>query len=546
MKKRNRRTRQPAASVAEEKESRATLTDRQWWVLAAALPAILAASKLNLDFWYDEVYTLEFFVSKPWLKIATDYSAPNNHVLYSLLLKPFYSLSDSEFVLRLPSFACTIGTLLMVFRLARRRAGIPAAVMATLLLGLTQMFLVHTVQVRGYSLSMFLAAWLGTLALPVSPEANWRRLGAIGLAGAAFLYVLPSNVLFFFPLALASVVLAAARTRPSDSCVASSAQGARGFESPFVLRIRRVLGLVATEAAAWVGACLLAGLLYLPILDQVLQARGDSDPAPLKSVITGSAHGFFSAALRDWLPVVVLAFIGLAIWARALYVRREQNQYVLALLILVLLGGPFCVTAISGVRPFVRNYCPMLPFLALVLAWSLACLLEAAGRFVPFARSKQSQAAIGSVLLAAVALPAIWTYPARLAESRRQQKVQDGYFNYYAADYHPSQVASYLARAIDPQEGYSVCFSQADYFPLAFYFRRSGVPLNRNARSSGHSSPVLYLITPPQADYEALSGRCGFPADVLRGFPLIKDFGYYRLYCSAARGNEKSKDWFSS
>ena len=88
----------------------------QWFLLAAAAPIVLCAARLNLDLWHDEIYTLTKFVAGgPW-RIVTDYSAPNNHVLYSLALWPVHLVSTSNFALRLPSLGFAIGTLWMTFR----------------------------------------------------------------------------------------------------------------------------------------------------------------------------------------------------------------------------------------------------------------------------------------------------------------------------------------------------------------------------------------------------------------------------------------------
>ena len=56
-------------------------------VLGAAVLPFLAwlIRFINLGFWYDEVFTLTNFVLVPISKTLTDYSFPNNHVLFSLL-----------------------------------------------------------------------------------------------------------------------------------------------------------------------------------------------------------------------------------------------------------------------------------------------------------------------------------------------------------------------------------------------------------------------------------------------------------------------------
>jgi hypothetical protein len=482
----------------------------QWWIVAAAVPVVLCASKLNLDLWYDEVYTIDVFVSQSAAGIVTDYSAPNNHVFYSLLLRPFYLLylaSGSELLLRLPSLLFTVGTLAMAFRVARRWAGLPAGVLATLSLGLTQMFLVHTMQVRGYGLSMFLAAWLADLALPASTNRPGRRWAAIAVIGAAFLYVLPTNGLFLIPLGAVAV--------------AWTASGHRRVKPVFV------------EAMAWAAACLLAGLLYWPILEQVLEAGGNRAEAPPGATLRLAAS-VLRAAARDWLPVLPFAVVGMGCYTYDVYRRPSREKAVLPLLTASLIVVPFVLTVLSGFVPFVRNYSPMLPFLAVAVGWLLACFLQAAGRLVSAACSDPTVTLIGMVLLAGVALPRLWTYPARLAEHRRSQFAQDGYYNYYAADYQPSEVVAYLEQLIGPDESYVVYYADIDHFPLAHYFRRAGMPLER--RGSGLPRlglPVVYVIKPELTDFAAVAGsaRYNLPEEAMPGeFTLVGDFGYFQLY----------------
>ena len=46
-------------------------------------------------------------------------------------------------------------------------------------------------------------------------------------------------------------------------------------------------------------------------------------------------------------------------------------------------------------------------------------------------------------------LPRLATYPQRLADACAEGRPQDGYFNYYAADYRPSAVVAALAMVWD-------------------------------------------------------------------------------------------------
>lgn len=424
-------------------------------------------------------------------------------MLYSLLLRPVFLVSDSSFVLRLPSLAFTVGTLAVVFRLGRRWGGPSLAAMSTLALGLTQMFLGHTMQVRGYGLSMLLAAYLGSLATDDAPRSPRRRWVAIVIAGAALVYVLPTNLLFLVPLAM----VAAAWTALCGG----------GFRATI------------KESAAWMAACLAGSALYLPVAGQLIEAGRRQGPAP-RSTALHLAGGFFSAALRDWWLIPLLAAVGIAFWVRDTRRQPSRRRWLLPLITVGMLGIPFALTAVFRLQPFVRNYCPALPFLALAIAWLVAECVAGLGRIVTRAWSAPRTALAGMLLLAAVALPRITTYPARLAEYRSRQFAQDGYYDYYAADYHPGRLADHLRETIDPALGHRILYAEADHVPLQYHLARAGVPRSRDvAGGSKQSGCVVYLILPPLVDYEALARETGLSDETLWSFVLEGDFGYYRL-----------------
>jgi hypothetical protein len=488
----------------------ASIPTWQWFLLSAALPLVFLASKLNLDLWEDEIYTLTVFAAHGPAKIVTDYSNPNNHVLYSLLLWPFCLAGESTFLFRLPSLACAAGTLWLVFRLAHRFAGLPAALAATATLGLNQLFLVYAIQVRGYGLSMLLAALLANFAL-ANPVARPRlRLAAVALAGAAFLYVMPTNALFFPPLAVVAIVWAAKA-------------GPRVESAP-----RRTRSKMAVEAVAWISAGLLAAGCYLPIYRQVLEhapAKGDFS----WQAIWFPTAAFFAAAAHDVAWLVPLWVAGVFCWLRRIGRRLSLDDVALPVLSGGVALGAFILTGIMRISPFVRNYMPLVPLLALGAGWSLAELLEAVRRrFLDWLPSAVS-GAMGLLIVMAVLVQGVVSYPRRLAAACRGGLPQDGYFNYYAADYRPSDVVVALSDWTRRDESYSIVYAKADHWNLAFYLDRAGVP--PQAAPLRPSAPtVVYVVAPQAALWDELAVEADVPADELRAWPIVGEFGYYRVY----------------
>lgn len=505
----------------------------QWWLIAGALPIWLLASRLTLDFWEDEVYTLYDFAVLPISQIVSDYSAPNNHILYSLVLHPLAMLSQSEPLLRLPSLLFGVATLWIVFRIALRTLGAGAAVGATLALGLNVMFLTHAVQVRGYGLSILLAAWLLDRAIPETGADDARRLSlvparwngphwrsaSIAIGGAAFLYTIPTNVLFLAPLTIVALVLwwwqRASEKTPR-------------WSSPL----------------GWLLAWPLAFLAYWPVLAQVLAVGGAGQLPIWVSVLTSPIGDVYWAACHDlWplgiaLPVVIYrvvhsrrgAHTASAAAAHDAAARRATLAVCAAFLV-----GPFLLCAALGTAPFVRTFCPMLPALALAVGWYLSVMLQVASVLVGRRDARQALPWSSLIVAAVVLLPPVLRYPDKLDAVRTRRFAQDGYFNYYAADFEPSRVASYLQNSIHPGKDFLVLYADRDHYNLVHYLNLAKLPLPPNkltADATGKVRAEVFCVVPELAHWDELAHIAGLRVEQLRSFPLVHRVGYYRVYAS--------------
>ncbi len=538
----------PPASIAQPAEIRPW----QWFLLAAAAPLALCAARLNLDLWHDEIYTLVEFVAAGPEKIVTDYSAPNNHVFYSLLLWPVHLVSTSNFALRFPSLAFAAATLWLTFRAGLRLGSEKVGALATLLLGLNQMFLIHAIQVRGYGLSMLLFVWLVNLAIPDRLAFSMARRLQIILVGAAFLYVMPTNLLFFLPLAAVafawanwpprggarrnedreSSALRAERHRgrslqrqlPSNADTAAPIQITAGDMSSTARRL-------AAVGVAWTAAIALAAVCYAPIARQALEHRGP--PAPFSAAgLFAAIENFLKPAMHDDLLLAPLFLLGLFAWA----VRRSRGQEAASPALLLLAAFVFCsafaLAAALGISPFPRNFCPLIPLIALAQGWTLDELTESVPGKSPFAERAKPLAA--ALLVVAVLAPQLATYPQRLdAYCREHSSAHDGYFNYYAAHYQPSAAVERVQELTSDGRPFRVCFADEDHWNLLYYFQRAGQRLSIDAATDdGEARSMIYVVAPVAADWRGIASKCGVPAETLKKLPVIDDFGYYRLHRS--------------
>lgn len=486
----------------------------QWFLLAAAAPIALCAARLNQDLWHDEIYTLVTFAAAGPVKIVTDYSAPNNHVLYSLVLWIVQEISTTNFALRLPSLAFSIGTLAMTFRAAWRLGDQTMAVLAMLLLGLNQMFLIHAVQVRGYPLAMFLFAWLINLAIPDQGSSRFSRFVGITLVGAAFLYVTPSDLLFFAPLAAAAVVWQAA-----------TAKRAAINETPVERAANR--RMLAAVCAAWGAAFVLAALCYAPIAGQVLEHRGARTQLTPDAILF-AAETFLKPATHDFVYLAPVFLLGLLAWCVRRLRGREVGSPAALVLSLGTILAAILLTAALGVSPFPRNFTPLLPLVAMAEAWTLRELLRA----IPWKSERATNVGwlIAALVLLAVLGPQLATYPKRLdAFCREHPGAHDGYFNYYAAGYRPAAVVERVKGLSADGRPYRVCYAEEDHWNLLYYFKQANVPLGRRASDRNDFDTRVFVIAPHAADWDDIATRCELPEADLRRLPIIEDFGYYVL-----------------
>lgn len=527
------------------------------WLVAAAVPLVFCAARLNNDLWYDEVYTLLHFAARPWWEIVTDYSAPNNHILYTLILHAVAAVSDQEFVLRLPGMVFAGGALWCAFWAGWRWAGVQAAVYATLWLGLTQMFLIHAMELRGYGLSLWLTGVLGVFALDSrlrDPRKIWLYQAAIVLGCGALIYTIPTNLLVV--LSLAAYVLT---------------KEVRGG----------LRGVLSGQSLWWVVGVCLGCALYLPVagqLRQVAAARAGWDLAANLALV----WQFHRAALRDFVPAVVFAGVTVGAFAvaeRFGVVRPTVGQdrhgegasgsRGLEGLRWFLFGlfGPFVLAALFGIRPFVRNFVPGLFFLSVGCGVLFAKAIDRFSGFLGLFRQQTNvgttrrqsvrrlsgrrmqqrgksstdgnpgdvsawgRLAAGAILLLAVALPQLFTYPQRLADARRAGRIQDGYFNFYAARFSPKKTVGTLADHLSAFGGgrnYQVVFPSIEFYPLAYYMSQAGIALRGGA--PGAREELIYVIVPEhESPWPVLEGH-GLDPRKISLFEFWADCGYYTIF----------------
>ncbi len=201
--------------------------------------------------WYDELYTYYYFISRGPLYAAIHWPVPNNHIGYSVLSACLNIFGNSTIALRGISYLCSMGGLIVLYRIGRMCFDHGMALMPVFLY--TGMKLTNwlAVQGRGYALVSFCYLTSIYMLLHITVENRNRNrirdylIYAICLIIA--LYAIPSSVYVVVPVCLTG-----------------------GAVLLFHKRYRKLVWLILTSMASAVCTLGLYGIVWLAIGSNLL------------------------------------------------------------------------------------------------------------------------------------------------------------------------------------------------------------------------------------------------------------------------------------
>lgn len=370
------------------------------------LPALIVAAAVALiwsycgkPLWFDEAYTLLNYANKPFGTIATDYSLPNNHIgftlimhLWSLLIGDTAMFRIDTSVLRIPSLALATAGVIAYFLFARRAVSPEplVAAAATFFYAAQPQVLEFSAQLRGYGPTMAYLCFALAAAAYRDRLTKWPCAAIV--AACLFLanYTLPSNVWFTLPLG-AGVLL---YILPDDA------------ERPTLkarLRSPEFLAMAVCIAAAFA----LTYAAYWPVRDQLAKHSGaQHTPAALAVNLRDNLaphlamlFGTVGYTSNLWINLACI-LLGCAVVGARWRSLPAARAAALLLAPVVVLSMP--LAALLGKTGFSRNYGVAAPVFSTVqfwAAWGAVALLCEKTRLNRFRR-----AAIVVPLLAAVAV----------------------------------------------------------------------------------------------------------------------------------------------
>ncbi len=204
--------------------------------------------------WYDELYTYYYFISRGPVYAAIHWPLPNNHVGYSTLSACLGVFGSAPVALRGVSYLCSLGSLALLYRIAKKwfTGGI-ALVPVFLFAG---MYMVNqlAVQGRGYALVTFcyLTSLLSLASIVAEKKDNRWNYIAFGAALVVSLWAIPSSLYVVMPVCLIG-----------------------GFGLLLDKDYGRLVRLVATSLVSAVCTAGLYGLLWLAIGSNLLSKTPD-------------------------------------------------------------------------------------------------------------------------------------------------------------------------------------------------------------------------------------------------------------------------------
>lgn len=330
-----------------------------WLFLALALGLFTRAYFLSQPMRGDEAYTFLAYVNTGFRSLF-DYSAPNNHVLNTLLIKFFTSVfSPSPASIRLPAFLAGVAAIILIFYLARSlEKGPNSGILAALATSIFPYFILYSTNARGYTLMValtLLITWLRQRFAnrPSKSDVFWLAFfSALGMLTIPVM-LFPIAGIFFWLLAL--------------------------------LLLKRIpLKIVLSQFVLPFGtlSVLFTILFYLPV---IIVSNGIAPIISNKFIEPQSWNDFLTQLLpqlqkswdelfRDIHPVLLVAIFVLVILGLIRSIR--QRNWESLLLLPSLLIGAFVILFIQHKTPYARTWIYLIPFVLLLADAGLLFLFD--------------------------------------------------------------------------------------------------------------------------------------------------------------------------
>lgn len=237
------------------KKPKLTAADRVFILFLCVMAVYYGSRMFDLTPWYDELYTYYYFISRGPIYAAIHWPLPNNHVGYSALSACLGIFGCAPIALRGVSYLCSLGSLIWLYRLAKKWFAEGIALIPVFLFAGMYMVNQLAVQGRGYALVTFcyLTALWTLYAIVAEKKDNKRNYIAFGVSLVISLWAIPSSLYTVMPVCLIG-----------------------GFLLLLDRDYKRLLRLIAASLVSAVCVAGLYGILWLAIGSNLLSKTPDS------------------------------------------------------------------------------------------------------------------------------------------------------------------------------------------------------------------------------------------------------------------------------
>jgi hypothetical protein len=473
-------------------------------IIAVLAPFLFWVFRLiNMDFWYDEVFTLVFYTFVPLQETVANYSTPNNHIFFNFInnifiraigIKDLYALMDQPFIIRILPLGYAIISLLYVYLIGRRFFNRFIALLAILILATTIPFYNFSVQVRGFSLSMMLLCMMLFHLWRLEERIGWIDALLFIISAALSLYAIPLNLYFILAVGIfylsSGIITLARKQMIKKQQQYNNPKSALFVPGQCLYDKNRYLFISFLVAVAMV----ISALLYFQIIDKVLFNRF------VKS------HGFFYLPtlfttmplvfiyfISERYPVIIAAVSGLFLYAMSPDKKRPEVSR-RTILLAVLLIMPFILSFIRGDRPYLRVFINLAPVFALLTSIGTFFLISA----IPMLCQRLWLVTIVILLYCNLTFMCGLNMISNrlMSDIVTGRKSQDIYYNYYQRHYHPYKLLSDFTKQYDVSST-PIIACYYDEIALPHYLTKFGIRcyVNRAADIILHTEDRVYAIT---------------------------------------------------
>ena len=410
---------------------------------------------INIDLWYDEVYSISNFVLGGFEKTLFNYPLPNNHVFFNLtsqLISRFLNIRDLNqiaehvYVFRLFQALITIFTAYYSVQTLKIFYKLDYSLLVIPILFTTIPFMNFSLQLRGYNMSSLFLIMIAYHTWAFIEKGGRLHSVFIVISSALLIYTIPSNI---YMLASILIILFLFFLYHKNQKQAD----AKAYY--------RVIYLIILGVGITI-------LLYLPILKDIIFNKFSSKEANSIFYSLELLPQLFFAFLSKRYLLVILFIIGSWFFVRK-STKKEKEFFLFFLLLFIL---PLILSFLHQKHPFQRVFISLSPIFAILITVPIIKLLQK----IPNNSITAISAFIVPIYCMIVFQNEVKNNDVEISDRlvNRGEMTQNIYQNYYLSDsFNQKETIKYL-KSISGNKTI-IMYNQLDYHSTRLYLAMNGV-----------------------------------------------------------------------